>query len=426
MTDDQLAICLDAALVVEDRRDWLDVQRRARPRRRWLTRPPGLLAAALVVAGGGSLALGLGAKLLDKDVPPKVRSQLQHALDPPEPADGAPPWVGQMEHLGKIVKGSEHRVLRVQTPKGPISLYVARTTRGGYCVMTQGPGAGGGGCNSTGKVFPRYPIDYGLMASRGSQVLDGHAGQKGAYAVSIRFRGLPAKRIVLTEGWFLYPIPRARRAAGKHPIVAVDVLSQSGHRLATLHDPLGLNRPKPHFTTPIPSSVRLLSSQELPNDGGTVTLWDGRDREGHRCFRHLRNGKSQQSPVWECRAETNRYWFAPPTGRHIPVRWEMGLRNDGRKGAEFGHAYAYGWAAPPVVSLKLRFQDGSQRAIPLHDGDYLYVVPKANWPAGHRPSILLGYDANGRQVFRQFLYPRQHCIYPGHDPLCKNLGMGTG
>jgi len=110
----------------------------------------------------------------------------------------------------------------------------------------------------------------------------------------------------------------------------------------------------------------------------------------------------------------------------VPVMWQMGLRNDARKGPSYGWAYAYGWVARKVAALKLRFQDGSQIDIPLLHGDFLYVVPPAKWPNGHRPSILLAYDAQGRQVYRRFLYPRQHCIYPGSDPLCKNFGMGTG
>src|SRR5262249_21811660 len=132
-------------------------------------------------------------------------------------------------------------------------------------------------------------------------------------------------------------------------------------------------------------------------------------------------------PAWQCGAATNHWGMAPanPTLR-VPVSWQVGLRNDPKKGAAYGWAYAYGWVAPNVASLELRFQDGGQLEIPLPDGDFLYVVPKAKWPDGHRPSILLAYDARGRQVYRQFLYPRQHCIYPGHDPLCKNLAMGTG
>ena len=39
----------------------------------------------------------------------------------------------------------------------------------------------------------------------------------------------------------------------------------------------------------------------LPNDGGTVRIWSGRDKLGDDCFRYLRNGKSQRFPVWDYR-----------------------------------------------------------------------------------------------------------------------------
>ena len=91
----------------------------------------------------------------------------------------------------------------------------------------------------------------------------GHAGQKGAYAVSIRFQGRPAKRIVLTGGWFVYPVPPGHRASGAHPIVAIELLAQSSRRLGTFRDRLRLRARKPHFTNPFPSTVRLLSSQSF-------------------------------------------------------------------------------------------------------------------------------------------------------------------
>jgi hypothetical protein len=73
----------------------------------------------------------------------------------------------------------------------------------------------------------------------------------------------------------------------------------AGAGLGRYTDPFRLNAPKPHFTSPIPSSVRLLASASLPNHGGTITIRSGRDAQGHTCFRHLHDGKSQQFPTWE-------------------------------------------------------------------------------------------------------------------------------
>ena len=185
--------------------------------------------------------------------------------------------------------------------------------------------------------------------------------------------------------------------------------------------------------SPCPSSIRLLTSATLPNAGGTLTVWDGRDPSGHPCFRLLHDGASQRGPVWQCTPDVDRYGYGDPTranpsgGQHVAVSWNLGLRNDPTRPTGYGYAYAFGWVAPGIARLELRFQDGSATDIPLlAHGDFLYVVPTDRWPAGHRPSILTAYAADGRPVYRKFLYPRQHCIYPGHDDACKNLSMGTG
>jgi hypothetical protein len=111
---------------------------------------------------------------------------------------------------------------------------------------------------------------------------------------------------------------------------------------------------------------------------------------------------------------------------HTAVQWQMGLANDWRRPVDFGYAYAVGWVAPEVTRLTVRFQDGSSTDITLHDQYYVYVVPRSNWPRGRRPSILEARNAQGGVIYREFLYPRQHCIYPGRDPLCRNQAMGTG
>src|SRR5262249_36924285 len=113
-------------------------------------------------------------------------------------------------------------------------------------------------------------------------------------------------------------------------------------------------------------------------------------------------------------------------GRPSPVSWTFGLQNDPRKGAAFGHAYATGWVAPDIARLQVRFQDGTAGDVVLRDRYFLYDVLPAHWPAGHRPSGRAAFAGAGRVVHRQFLYPRAHCDYPGFDPACRNLAMGTG
>lgn len=414
-------------------------------RRRWalLAAPRVLVAAAVVVLMSASLALAFGGRVLTAlgggPAPKPVKSEFRNLVKPPFPLDGAPPLPkGYLP--GKIVRGSERRVLTVRTSRGTVAaLYVARTTSGQLCVVIRGwPFAGGGCWGATPPGNPFAALTQGFMSQRAGtwtrngpvRTLVGRTASPRARVLRVIYRDGSHHDIALVDGWFMFELAGARAQAGAAP-VQLDVLSASGARLGTLADPFYLHAPKPHFTQPLPSSIRLLAAAELPNGGGTVEIWSGRDAEGRNCFRHLRNGHSQVFPVWECTGAVGHYGYPlhPAHGletAHVAVRWQIGLANDSRKPVGYGYAYATGWVAPHVARLTLRFQDGSAADIPLHDLYFLYVVPPANWPAGHRPSILEARDAQGGVVYREFLYPRQHCIYPGRDPFCRNIAMGTG
>ena len=404
--------------------------------------PKMLLAAALLVLVGGSLAYAYGGRVVDAvtggPAPPKITQDLGSlAKGPGFPRDGAPPWQQQFAGMnGKVVKGSERRVLTIATRwNGSASIYAARTTTGGYCSLSGWAGSGlGGGCAPNEQFTDRgRPIALSTLSERRGHVLfTGHVPSVHAAAVRIRYRRGHSADVALQSGWFLFEVPIAHQRSASNPVISIDVLDAAGKQIGRYSDPFRLHAPKPHFTEPVPSSIRMLASAELPNGGGTVTIWGGHDAKSRACFRHLRNGKSQQFPIWQCTAAVNHFGYGAPTaghlqgGRHVAVSWQTGLRNDPRRGSRLGYAYAFGWAAPGVAHLDLRFQDGSQTSIPLVAHDFLYVVPEANWRAGHRPSILTASNAAGRVVYRQFLYPRQHCIYPGHDTLCKHVGMATG
>lgn len=231
--------------------------------------------------------------------------------------------------------------------------------------------------------------------------------------------------IPVTDRWYGYELPQAKVQQRLAPL-RLEARTAAGTVVGVLPHPLGkLNTPPVmHFIEPTVSHVRLLARAPLPNDGGTVTIATGRNAAGHACFRHLRNGKSQTN-VWDCSPAVGAYGYSQE-GKHIPISWELGLRNDSRRPAGYGYAYAWGWVPPGITSLTVRFQGGGSKSIPLHQRFFLYVVPPEHWPAGRRPSILDARNAAGKLVSARFLYPRQHCIYPGRDPVCKNLAYGTG
>jgi hypothetical protein len=407
--------------------------------------PRALIVAALVLLMSGSLALAFGGRVLtalgDGPAPRHIKSEFQRMVHPPFPLDGAPPLPKGSSLPGKIVLGSQRRVLAIRTASGKLaSLYVARTTRGDTCFVSVGAPFGAGGCSTSGALQgPFSGLSTGVFRHRADDkahvgqglTIIGHAASPAATLVRIAYADGAHQDVSLVQGWFMFEVPASHTTRAAAP-TRIDVISANGTHLGSVNDPFRLHAARPHFTYPVPSSIKLLASAELPNNGGTLKIWSGHDAQGNNCFGHLRNGRSQRSPAWDCTAMVGHYGYPlhPTTAKqsqaHAAVQWEMGLANDPRRPVGFGYAYAYGWVNPSVTRLTIRFQDATASDIPLIDHYYLYVVPPPHWPAGHRPSILEARNAQDQLIYQQFLYPRQHCIYPGHDPICHNLGMGTG
>jgi hypothetical protein len=414
----------------------------ARPRRHrgGPAAPRVLIAAAAVLLMSGSLALAFGGRVLSAldngPAPTHVKSEFRRMTKPPIPLDGAPPLPkGYLP--GAIVPGSQHEVISTQTSRGTTArLYVARTTQGKLCTILVGWPFAGGGC--WGGTRPEGGI-ASLMAAtvarrRGPhppavRTISGRVVSPRATTLRVVYGDGTHHDLGLVDGWFMYEVPFAHSSRALAP-VRLDVLTATGARVDTVRDPLHLNGSEPHFTFPVPSSVRLLASSALPNGGGTLAIWSGRDAAGHNCFRHLRNGRSQRFPAWDCTPPVGNYGYPLHAVKkvlaHVAVSWELAGANDPKRPLSFGYAYATGWVAPSVARLTVRFQGGGSSDVRLRDRYYLYVVPRAHWPAGHRPSILEARDASGAIVYRAFLFPRQHCVYPGRDPVCRNLRLGSG
>jgi hypothetical protein len=413
-----------------------------RPRRRrgGVAAPRVLIAAVAVLLASGSLALAFGDRVLsalsDTPAPAHVKSAFRQMTQTPFPLDGAPPLPkGYLP--GAIVPGSEHLVISARTSRGTTArLYVARTVRGKLCTMLVGwPFAGGGcwGATPAGSAIANL-MRASIARRRGPhppavRTISGHVVSTRATTLRVVYGDGTHQDVGLVDGWFMFEVPDAHSSPALAP-VRLDVLTATGIRVGMVRDPFVLHRPTRPITLPVPSSVRLLASTELPNGGGTLAIWSGYDSAGHSCFRHLRNGKSQRFPAWDCTPRVGSYGFPLHAVKnefaHVAVSWELAGANDPKRPLTFGYAYATGWLAPGVSRLTVRFQDGGSTDVTLHDRYYLYVVPRTHWPAGHRPSILEARDTSGAVVYRAFLYPRQHCVYPGRDPACSNLRLGSG
>ena len=153
----------------------LDAWSPPRRRRPLMLAPRTLLAAVLIVLVGGSLAYAFGGRVVNAvtggPAPPKIKQDLARLANGSNalPRDGAPPWQQQLARInGKLVKGSERRELTIPTSwHGSASLYVGRTTSGGYCVLAGWAKSGlAGTCAPTEHYTdPGRPIALGTLAA---------------------------------------------------------------------------------------------------------------------------------------------------------------------------------------------------------------------------------------------------------------------
>jgi hypothetical protein len=424
---------------------WDDVVRRAaRPSRR-RRRAPRLgrttLIAAVLVLLGGSLALAVGTRIVHaltgSPAPPAIKKQLAE-LPPAHPSGslvGAPPWLRKLD-TGSIVVSSARELVTLRTRHfGLVHLYAARTTKGGTCELVTHGRSSMFGCNPA-VANSATPVLTGVSGTRGvpgANLIDGRATAPGARALRILFRHGSPRTVRLVEGYFLFELGPDHSRRSTNPPIAYDVLDAAGRRIATARDPLGviaLSRRRPP-AQPVARSVLLLAHATLPNNGGIVHISRGRTADGIPCFKLDRIGPQSREAAWQCQADVGRVGHvvdnhAPAVAHRVPVSWQLAVENDWTRPTGYGFAYAYGWVGPSIARARLTFQDGAAVDLPLHDRYFLYVIPTPAWREGHRPSVITGLGADGDVLYRQFLYPRQHCIYPGRDGVCTNVRTETG
>ena len=419
---------------------WADVLARsaAVPKRRRAPRfGRTTLVAAVLVLLGGSLALAVGNRvvhaLTGTPAPPAIKKQLR-SLPTAGPSDGAPPWIRKIAP-GNVVASSARLLITLKTRRfGVVHLYAARTDRGGSCDLLTSGRTSRFTCN--GRTTAQTPaVLSGLSGTRdtpGSNLVSGSVLPAQARSLRVRFRHGAARTVPLVAGHFLFELGPGHSRRSQDPPVAFDVLDASGNRIASQRDPVGVADPtRPaRAKKPLAPTVHLLARQTLPNGGGTVSISRGRAATGIPCFLLARTGPQARRPQWQCEPDVGQVGHVvdnakPAITHRVPVFWQLAVQNDWTR-PTYGFAYAYGWVGPAIARLRLRFQDGESVELPLHDRYYLYVVPQAAWADGHRPSVLDGFGADGALAYHQFLYPREHCIYPGRDRLCAGHSTQTG
>jgi hypothetical protein len=202
-----------------DDSDWLEVVRLARPARRRRRLVLAAAVAAAVVAAAP--AFGLGGELFrffqsGEPAPPRIQRSFAH-LDA-----GAPPAF----RTGVVAKETRKIVL----PSG-VSLWIAPTSRGGFCIFPEG---GGGQCDAarTLTFWPTFSIGgrfshQGIVES-GPVLVSGSTTLRDAASVEVRFEdgGSVTVPVVwisapIDAGVFGYDVPRAHWRVGKRPILLI-------------------------------------------------------------------------------------------------------------------------------------------------------------------------------------------------------------
>jgi hypothetical protein len=385
--------------------DWLDVVRRAqdvptfRPTRR-ASRP--VLIAATLAIFAGILALppiGLGSRLVD-------------LVQPTPPVKLVRNQFASMNRFakGRAILAKTRKLTTITQYRRSISLWVAPTKQGGACYLVLGRNGSEGSC--LGPQMYRLGLDVslgglgapppkaGVSGTLGSgpelgpsvALLAGHAGN--AARVELHYADGAQTVLPLTEGWFLFAVSLANLRPGHRPVSLVS-LDASGK---VLHKETQLFAPHVRIVreTPVAASKRKLQTTALPG-GVRAVLWTARSKQGNECLAVLVDGLSKQFPGWNCGHVVGRrlHEFGVAGGiRNSRLHWEPSAGGDPPNALPI----AAGWAAAPIVRLRVRYADGTTSPLALHDRLFLYLVPVRNRLAGHTPSRLEGLDASGNVV----------------------------
>jgi hypothetical protein len=215
-------------------------------RRRRALAPRLLLAAALALLGGGSLAYAVKGTILERaDRPAPVRIPL-----PVQQAIGRFAGIGVKLRPGLsafeqtlarnaaagLATSSTRLVLQIPTRfGGHASLYAAMTDGIACHVVTWTTMV----ATSCSPPSPRPPaIDLGTSSLRYPHVLVvGRVSIAGATRVELRTAHGERPALRLSGGWFLYELPLRYSRHGADPIVSISAFDRAGKRVATLANP---------------------------------------------------------------------------------------------------------------------------------------------------------------------------------------------
>jgi hypothetical protein len=201
--------------------DWLEVRRLARRGRRLRPRVVLAVAAVVVAVVAATPAFGLGGKLVrifESGEPAPAPIERSFAgLD----ADAPPGFTTG-------VAASQTR--KIVLP-GNVALWIAPTTRGGFCLFVEG---GGGQCDTARalKFWPTFSIggdfSHQGVIENGPVLIDGSTTLNDAASVEVQFEDRSSVTIPVVwvsapidAGFFGYEVPAAHLRVGSRPTLLI-------------------------------------------------------------------------------------------------------------------------------------------------------------------------------------------------------------
>jgi hypothetical protein len=395
MTDDRLLADRFAALASPpDDSDWLDVRRRAgvRRSRSWIALP--LAAAVAVVAVGSALALYRDSIDFWSAAPAPERV----VIDFQEIRALADSGFGP-----KVIPAEARKITTFEIDGEPRPLIVAPTEDGGFCSRLHHMG-------SCGRVMWRQPpFGAGWLQSEhgGADWISGHFLDPEIRRLELEYEdgaSVDVPFVWVTEpidaGFFAVDVPPEHEAAG-HRAVALRAFDDDGDVVARQRFPFD----DPSWQT-APDGLPRIADRSQKR-----TLFDLRDHKGN-----------PWTLVVAPAPEEKLCWAYNFGGGCFSPRFPRRNEELGLKGG--GVVSACCAVGDDVVTVVLRYEDGTRTEHEPVDGFLLALVPPEQYPPGHRLERIVMLDAEGREVASRAIDPTRRAVYPCAKEDELDLGHG--
>jgi len=241
---------------------------------------------------------------------------------------------------------------------------------GNFCVLAIGIGVGEG-CSTAGGFFQQGPLNgVEQYASGSASVVVGAAADRVSRIVLFTADG-QRQRVALRDNLYSAFVPAGEAAKlvaydARERVVGIQMISGFG------------------AAGPPPGSLRnlQLTTRVRGPNGAVGTIRVGQVVDHLRCWAaRFSTGQSQTG----CKV-------AYPTG---PWTYVESVQPAGRD------LFVIGYVRPPVVSVRLRFADGSTIAARPVAGMFLFAIPRAHLSRTRQLAFVIGDDAHGKHVQRQ-------------------------